>query len=275
MSTFWIAMSVAILFCSLLVTLPVILVWRNQRSTTVAQVAPAPTGATATPAPTPATTGVEKHDYKWWIVSATALVGIVIWSNPNIVPNPPEINWNYWWVWTGAGIIILGSLYGWYKGGGWGAVWVGRIVFSFILIVALYFAGGYLMFGSDFLEVYEKFQGENADAALLQPAVTAATPETKKNNAQKGTVTVETPKWAQKGEDGTLPVGVWSNTLYLKSRCMAEYDAGNGIAYKVQTRLYDDWEDHIPGTINKGNELRIMILKEGLRRVPVTMVCPN
>lgn len=84
-------------------------------------------------------------------------------------------------------------------------------------------------------------------------------------------------KWSQTEEDGSLPVGVWSETMKILPGCGVRFDAGNGTVYKTQYRLNSsgstDWKDHVPGTFPAGDETRYMIIEKSVRAIPVRIVC--
>lgn len=75
-------------------------------------------------------------------------------------------------------------------------------------------------------------------------------------------------------DDGSLPINAWSKTMKIQVGCTVEFDPGNGSAYKLQTRLYGEWEDHVPGTNVRATDIQYMILKPGIKKIPVVVHCP-
>jgi hypothetical protein len=103
-----------------------------------------------------------------------------------------------------------------------------------------------------------------------------------KTPSQKGdtpiaTTSTQAVKQAVKWErlaDGSIPIGVWSETLAVVPGCTIRFDAGNGTVYRVQYRLYkSEWVDHIPKTVPDGDEVRFSMIKSGVQNVPVRNVC--
>lgn len=83
-------------------------------------------------------------------------------------------------------------------------------------------------------------------------------------------------KWAQTADDGSIPVGVWSESTMLPPGSMTYYDAGNGTVYQIRYRLYGGkWTIH-PGGNNfpPANEIQFRALKGGLTKIPFTVKQP-
>ncbi|MFZ2253089.1 MAG: hypothetical protein WAW13_02840 [Minisyncoccia bacterium] len=130
--------------------------------------------------------------------------------------------------------------------------------------IALVALVGFLLFGARTPQVLEKVQSGMSSAILDAPTTTPS-----------GTPTASA-KWAQTADDGSIPVGVWSESTMLPPGSMTYYDAGNGTVYQIRYRLYGGkWTIH-PGGNNfpPANEIQFRALKGSLTKIPFTVKQP-
>lgn len=103
-------------------------------------------------------------------------------------------------------------------------------------------------------------------------------------NAEKGTkiateqsvTPTATAKWKEVTEDGSIPVGVWSESTMLPPGSRTFFDAGNGTAYQIRYRLYkSEWTVH-SGANNfpPADEIQFKAMKPGLQKIPFTVKQP-
>lgn len=92
--------------------------------------------------------------------------------------------------------------------------------------------------------------------------------------APSSTSTIQEARWSEGDtNDGSLPIGTWSEILSADPGCKIHFDGGNGVDYMVRYRLHSgEWEDHEPGTYPKADEVQFMLLKP-VGRVPVRITC--
>lgn len=100
---------------------------------------------------------------------------------------------------------------------------------------------------------------------------------TQKSDVPSATTSAQAVKQEAKWDrmaDGSIPVGVWSETMVITPACTVRFGAGNGTLYKVQYRLTTNsaWVDHVPKTVPDGNEVRFMMLQPGAT-VPLKETC--
>lgn len=79
-------------------------------------------------------------------------------------------------------------------------------------------------------------------------------------------------KWSR-NDDGTIPVGVWSETVTIQPGCGIRYNAGNRTIYKTQYRYNSkEWKQHDGGQPNM-NEVQFALLHAGVDDVRYRIVC--
>ena len=117
---------------------------------------------------------------------------------------------------------------------------------------------------------------------LLIGAITIFIPYIREKVADTETTTptgakvtaVTSANWDTPTADGSLPVGVWSKWQSITPGCGVRFDDGNGTVYEVESSLYGSAPATLkPGTFPNADQVRYKMLKSGIRRVPVRMVC--
>lgn len=88
--------------------------------------------------------------------------------------------------------------------------------------------------------------------------------------------TTATARFAGREADGSLPVGIWSETTTIPAGCSVKFNAGIGTLYKVRYRFYTtEWKEH-EGK-GKGSpsasEIQFMPLQKGVTGIPFSMKC--
>ncbi len=88
--------------------------------------------------------------------------------------------------------------------------------------------------------------------------------------------TTTTARFAGREADGSLPVGIWSETTTIPAGCSVKFNAGIGTLYKVRYRFYTtEWKEH-EGK-GKGSpsasEIQFMPLQKGVTGIPFSMKC--
>ena len=85
-----------------------------------------------------------------------------------------------------------------------------------------------------------------------------------------------TAKWKEVTEDGSIPVGVWSESTMLPPGSKTFFDAGNGTVYQIRYRLYkSEWTVHSGGNnFPPADEIQFKAMKPGLQKIPFTVKQP-
>lgn len=83
-------------------------------------------------------------------------------------------------------------------------------------------------------------------------------------------------QWKQSAEDGSIPVGVWSESTMLPPGSKTFFDAGNGTVYQIRYRLYkSEWTVHSGGNnFPPADEIQFKAMKPGLQKIPFTVKQP-
>lgn len=143
-------------------------------------------------------------------------------------------------------------------------VWV--VVAAIFIVPALYW--------------WKKSQTEKAGVAQKQsaqsstvPAPTAQIPSAPATSPQPS-VKEGKATWKETMEDGTIPVGVWSQPVEVKPGCSIVFAGGYGVRYVLQYRFYEEtWHDPAPGSSPNSSEFRYKALRKGEKELPYTMTC--
>ena len=114
---------------------------------------------------------------------------------------------------------------------------------------------------------------------LLIWATMILIPHAKEEGAKVATEQSAAPtasaQWKQSAEDGTIPVGVWSESTMPPPGSKVFFDPGNGTVYQIRYRLYSgEWTIHPGVGYPPMNEFQFKALKGGLTRIPFTVKRP-
>jgi hypothetical protein len=104
-----------------------------------------------------------------------------------------------------------------------------------------------------------------------------STAQTSTHKSSKSATTAKNASWAVYEKDGSIPVGVWSESYMPPPGSKTFYDSGNGSVYRIRYRLYkNEWTIH-PGGNNypPANEIQFMALKPGLNEIQFSVRYPN
>jgi hypothetical protein len=116
-------------------------------------------------------------------------------------------------------------------------------------------------------EAVERVQ-DWATAGLLDESP----PKKKILTASDPNTEIHEPKW-ERLPDGSIPLGVWSETLPINVGCKTFYDAGVGTDFNVRYRFYSkEWSILNYGTYPSANEVQVMLLKPR-STTPVRITC--
>lgn len=169
------------------------------------------------------------------------------------------------WFWLAALVLLAGAGASFANRGGAPARWALGIL---IIILGLKFVSG-IVFGEKAVEVEQNVRNGMANAVL------GKTPQ-EKGDIPSATTSAQATKQEAKWErlaDGSIPVGVWSETFTIEVGCKTFYDAGIGTDFNVRYRFYtNEWTALKPDTYPPANEVQFILLKPR-KVVPIKVTC--
>jgi len=194
------------------------------------------------------------------------LLVVAQFSGGSQAPTQQATNAGNPWFWLAALVLLAGAGASFANRGGAPARWALGIL---IVILGLKFISG-IVFGEKAVEVEQNVRNGMANVVLGK----APSQKSDAPTATTGTQAVkQEAKW-ERLPDGSIPVGVWSSEMRIDPECSAKLDAGNGVVYKTQYRLYgSEWKDHTPKTKPDGDEVRFFMIKEGVHAIPIRIKC--
>lgn len=171
-------------------------------------------------------------------------------------------------------------------------VWVPGGILVALMVLAIMGRGGkptrwVLAFGVLFVAIIFVFNygfGDKADEVankLREKAATVATEESRPVSTTSSApvlavVREDKMRWKETTEDGSLPVGVWSETFKVPLATSAFLTNGEGELYIMRFKFkhQEEWTTHIPGTHVAGDEFQVKILElgRGMKEAPITIV---
>lgn len=84
-----------------------------------------------------------------------------------------------------------------------------------------------------------------------------------------------TPQWGQHKLNGSLPVGVWSETISGQIGCRFTFPVGMGDVYRVRYRSHmSEWREQQPNTFIESDQFQLMLLKP-LNKFEIKSACDN
>ena len=216
------------------------------------------------------TGAVQRSGFKMPTISLTdehkkyilwGICGMIGLSVLGVVASYSSLGVSFWV--PAALVILLAILGGMGKAGGVGTIasWlVGAALIGYLTL--------HIAFGENSGDVIETWQKKAVSVAKGDegPSPSVQVPSSHSN--------VKTATWEKTAQDGSLPVGEWSNSIKTLPGCDLYLAHGNGTVYKYQYRILGgEWKDHTPKTMVDGDEGRFMLLQTGVSEIPVRIKC--
>ncbi len=228
--------------------------------------APPPGGAGHGHAPDGTGDGAGENNNRWyqgipttgWIVIGILILALLggLWNYQGTIFSIE----GFLWV---AVLIVLGTaVYGWTRSGGTGA----KVIGSIVMICLLLLVGAFAIFG-------EKTPAKIQDARAAINKMVSEGPSPAKGVSSTPAVTQATAKWEKTAEDGSLPVGVWSEWISIDLDCRHRFFLDE----KVEAKWRDDFgKEHqlLPGSkIDQVQAVQFKPLVPGLKSYPYKKIC--